>query len=668
MVKRGKNTSKRRSKLRVYIYLITSVYLLLSLFGITASNLSLNFSGELPNSAKVVFGNNQPIRSDEWLRGTPYAMGRHSNPFVITNISPLSVDYPDKIEEKVSFYIKSFVKPENFLFSLIPGDFGFALELNFAIFVFMLICPILLSRIFSIEFNLSVLFSAMVLFSPPVIWWSFGPLDILWPILLLLLVFSSHPLMHRSEKKSLKNRKSAAVIERLTWGSEFNLQSCIRISVAALLIARIPLMYQPWSFPTAILFGALGFGFLLNKEKQIKRIVAIEVLIAGVIGFLLYLTIFLTSYEAWKTLIQTSYPGGRRSLSGYSSVPLFSGPFDFILRESQYSSILQGTNQSEAALSPLILGFFVITLLALAQTRIRELAHLRPYYPLLALLLYMGAWVAVPGLEENFIFKPMTIFPSERIAQIGGVIATILFLIVANSSRSFLSTYKKYVLPLVFVITFLSTFLGGNNLKRNGIALESSNILLVSFVFTLCITLIFHSIDNARSYLPLFMFLVISSVGAFPITQGQGDLKYSAASRIIQQTASMSPHDYWASDGMHTDALLAAQGVKHLSGQLGFGPDKSKWTVLDPKNQWYGSWNRGASYVYFNWNILNTFEIRSPSADTVVIDVDPCDAKLDELGLKFLVSYRELVSPCLKSIDKSNWNGTNVFFYSRNNI
>jgi hypothetical protein len=61
------------------------------------------------------------------------------------------------------------------------------------------------------------------------------------------------------------------------------------------------------------------------------------------------------------------------------------------------------------------------------------------------------------------------------------------------------------------------------------------------------------------------------------------------------------------------------------------------------------------------------FEIRSSSADTVVVDVDPCDVKLDALGLEFLVSYKEINSPCLKSIDKSFWNGTNVFFYSRHN-
>ena len=113
---------------------------------------------------------------------------------------------------------------------------------------------------------------------------------------------------------------------------------------------------------------------------------------------------------------------------------------------------------------------------------------------------------------------------------------------------------------------------------------------------------------------------------------------------------------------------MAAQGVKLISGQLGFGPEKSKWAILDQKGEWFPSWNRAASYLNFNWNSSGTFEIRNPSADRVVVDVDPCDKKLDLLGLKFLVSSKELVSPCLKSLDKSSWNGTSIFFYSRNNL
>ena len=668
MVNKANSISRRKSPFKVYFCSITIVYLLLGLFGITASNLSLNFSGDSPNKATIIFGENQPIRSDEWLRSTPYTMGRHSNPFVITNISPLSVDYPNKVEEKVSLYIKSIVKPENFLFSLIPGDFGFTLEFNFPIYIFMLICPMLLSRVFRIDFSQSVLFSAIVLFSPPVIWWSFSPLEIIWPILLILLLFSSHPLIGKAEKKKVIGMKSKVVVRKQTWSSEFNFQKVMRISVAAILIARIPLMYQPWSFPVAIVLGALGIGFLLNLEKQIKRIVLIEVFVAGVVGFILYLSIFLTSREAWTTLIGTSYPGGRRSTSGFISVPIFSGPFDFILRDSQYSSILQRTNQSEAALSPLILGFFVIVLLTLAHTKIRELSHLKSYLFLLLLILYLGSWVVFPELENNFLYKPMTIFPSERIAQIGGVVMTLLFLVIINMSKDFLSKYRKYVLSIVAVSAFVSTYLGGRNLRTNGIALKQLDTLLVSLIFTFCLVAIFANVKNVINYLPLFMFFVVSSSGAFPITQGQGDLKNSIASTIIQQTDSRDPHQYWASDGIHTDALLAAQGVKHLSGQLGFGPDKSKWAILDQKGEWFALWNRGSSFINFNWNSSGTFEIRNPGADRVVIDVDPCNKKLDQLGLKFLVSSKEIVSPCLKPIDKSSWNGTSIFFYSRDNL
>jgi hypothetical protein len=292
--------------------------------------------------------------------------------------------------------------------------------------------------------------------------------------------------MVNAGKKKVIGRKDTVVISKQAWSSEFNFQKVMRISVAAILIARIPLIYQPWSFPVAIVLGALGFGYLLNMEKQIKRIVLVEVFVAAFIGFILYLSIFLTSREAWTTLIGTSYPGGRRSTSGFISVPNFSGPFDFILRDSQYSSILQRTNQSEAALSPLILGFFVIVLLTLAHTKIRELSHLKSYLFLLLSIVYLGSWIVFPGLENNFLFKPMTIFPSERIAQIGGVVMTILFLVIINISKDFLSKYRKYVLSVVAVSAFVSSYLGGRNLRANGITLKQLDTLLVSLIFTFC--------------------------------------------------------------------------------------------------------------------------------------------------------------------------------------
>ena len=79
-------------------------------FGVTNSSLKLNFATAEKNSAKIIIGTPRSIRGDEWVRATPYAIGRIQPGWSQNHRSPLeagnenkSAKLVDSIEKAVFF-------------------------------------------------------------------------------------------------------------------------------------------------------------------------------------------------------------------------------------------------------------------------------------------------------------------------------------------------------------------------------------------------------------------------------------------------------------------------------------------------------------------------------------------------------------------------------------
>ncbi len=85
---------------------------------------------------------------------------------------------------------------------------------------------------------------------------------------------------------------------------------------------------------------------------------------------------------------------------------------------------------------------------------------------------------------------------------------------------------------------------------------------------------------------------------------------------------------------------------------------------LDPDAEQREAWNRGASFVAFQWLDPGLERsISSTQADIVVVRVDPCEDVLQEFELRMIAAGRELWNPCLVERGTTRFGGIPRWFY-----
>jgi hypothetical protein len=148
-----------------------------------------------------------------------------------------------------------------------------------------------------------------------------------------------------------------------------------------------------------------------------------------------------------------------------------------------------------------------------------------------------------------------------------------------------------------------------------------------------------------------------------PIAQGTAPLTDNSFAKAI---AEMDNDGVWASDGIHLDAILSANGKPSVSGQQLTGPNKGQWRLIDPQGLSEPIWNAGASFVVVSWDsTLQTPEISRPLHDTILIRTSPCSAAMEKLGLGVVLSRTQQTAPCLveSAIGSVEYLGGPVFIY-----
>ena len=146
-----------------YIFTISTGFLLLSLLGIHGSSLNLLVS----DSSSILIGNDRPIRSDEFLRSTPFELNRilHPTSSGVSQLSEASLNEPG-----VGYY--ELLRPERFLLSiLLSGPQLFAALWWLPHYLLFLGVPLFLRSI-KLQTKLAIPIAIIVAFSPSVVWWS----------------------------------------------------------------------------------------------------------------------------------------------------------------------------------------------------------------------------------------------------------------------------------------------------------------------------------------------------------------------------------------------------------------------------------------------------------------------------------------------------------------
>jgi hypothetical protein len=290
------------------------------------------------------------------------------------------------------------------------------------------------------------------------------------------------------------------------------------------------------------------------------------------------------------------------------------------------------------------------------------------------LIVTSWAFIQFPELP----FNPLSLVSPERALTMVTTLAPLVFGILYANWRN---EQQKYNLgfdsgkPLVIdywaniALAFLVAALTFSSaMTMEGVVLNFSTRLAVvaAVACGIFIYLVVHPRFTTWGVWGFVLIAVFVGGAVNPVAQGTTPLTNNALSNAINN---IEVEGTWAADGIHLDAVLIANGKPSLSGQQLTGPDRSKWTLIDPQLASEGIWNAGASFVVFAWDAsLEAPELTRPFGDTILVRINPCSKSLSKLDMRFIVSRSELVAPCIsRGATKSvQWLGSPVYIYELN--
>jgi hypothetical protein len=133
---------------------------------------------------------------------------------------------------------------------------------------------------------------------------------------------------------------------------------------------------------------------------------------------------------------------------------------------------------------------------------------------------------------------------------------------------------------------------------------------------------------------------------------------------LTQGSEARKMHEVWASDSIFMDSLLIAPGVPSLSGRQLADPDREAWAEVDPTLTHEVNWNRGGSFITFDWTDAPELTFVNPSPDAIVISGSPCTLaeRMPELG--DIVASHRLDLSCLSEVESFTWGDSERWVYA----
>jgi len=644
--------SEHESRWRRKILLASlGVLAALMILGITTSSLSLNTASGSESTAQVIWGEPQPIRSDEWLRSTPYWIGQWNDDWSPNLLTPLEYRSAPSLMSAMADW---FVYPERELGLLLPTRLGFPFLWWVSTVGAMATTALVLLR-FTRSAALSVGFSAITVLSPVVAWWSFSPLEIIWPVTSALLLTDM----------------SRDALSRFGRTGRQPLKSTLLAALAGVAAARLAFTYTPWAIIAILLGFGLAMDFLLRRHGWRKFLFPGLVSIATALilaGFRLLMV-----RSEYEVLASTVYPGQRRAADTSSELPLMSGPLGGLTQREDVAGSIIGTNLSEISrgwtifLIPLVVIVVVAGLAKVVKAPWLWVDRDAPIIPYATttMAVVVASWSLFSWPDALTTYNPLVLVSSDRAAQMLGAMAPILLAVTLPVSMSSVPIHVRRLMGIaVGTASGLLVLDAGARLTAWLPELDVTARAAVAAVTCIVVGGLVFAHRKAPILAVTIVLAFLSVAWVNPLTRGLGDLVLAPVTADVRQVVA-SGDGRVASDNFFVDAMIAANALPQLSGLQTWGPNRDAWGILDPQSEFVGAWNRGTSYLRFEWaNSGDAPEIRE-QGDQIFVRVDPCDKRLSELGLGFVISMAPRDDACLTERLRFTWSGLDNWIYER---
>lgn len=612
------------------------------LLGITTSSIGIEqLSESKGNDTGVVRWDPQPIRSDEFLRLSPWKIGllkSGSGDFASPLSSPRnSLAFPDSdtmLDKVVAF--------EVFAPRLIPM---ISLAQKFSLVWWLPIYLALMGlskylTLIGISRRNSIVATLIIAFSPAVVWWSYLPLlSIAWATLAVI------------------------AFHRCTEANSFVVRA-IYVALAALFIAKLAFGYLPWNI---VLAPPIIFGYLVTRKKYSRTDAYSICFLLGSLA--LFLILFLrVNWEQISVFRGTNYPGQRRSSGEQMPIARILNSFFTFGMNAADSDSPEGSNKSEFSTLPTIFAVIALAriMLTLYLSNWSWSAVSARTKVFLTFFSIWFSWIFINWSPWSKILIPLSLVPPFRVMQVIGFISALLLLSAVDDAIK--GRDLRDVPGLKVALALLIT--AGNcivAIKIRDNYLPTTNILLLAVVLILLGVSTHLLLTKSWSFLGMALasfMMLIPSLTVNPIQIGLGDLIGSKSSTYIDKVRSENPEYIWASEQTNLDAIFMSNAITSLSGQQAIGPSLA-WKELDPNGSYSHIWNRGASYITFRWSDIEGFpKIYADKPDVITVEVDPCWIKKNTQFKRLIVVESNGLQPrCGKEIGNFQWGGTEHYIF-----
>lgn len=619
--------------------------------GLSGSSLPL-LSSDGSWDDSLVAGEPRPIRSDEYLIFSPIKIGQVDANFPDSRVFGMgTIDTDDSWRHQVPSRSigHAIYSPFNVPLLIMPISQGFA-AYWWGPFLVAFLGVFGWFRLLGARWQVAAPAAVLVISAPAAAWWS-G-----WQLV---------GIAHASVACSL-------VIAATRLFNHRRVLAIVLAICAALAAAGLPWFYQPWAIVAAIFVGAvtLLWGFAVHSRRRQFTIVASTALAVFVMESIIFLLHERSYYEA---LANTLYPGDRRFTGGGVGVgQLLSSLFAATVNGVDGAALVN-TNLSEFSSGWSIALLVALALSVAGREVIRGDDERLLVVGTLSVSVALSSW-AIINWGYLARFQPLTLVAPERIAPFIGFFGiTCLAILVGPQGRweRIAAKVDREAAVLIAAGLLLVTLWGVTEGRRLYLPTASwMTVLMILLVVGLVVGLVL--MGRAAAGLSVAALIAVAiSIHVNPLTHGIGALESSDAAEQVTSldriVRSSNPGAVWAGDDLYLVPLLNGTGVNSLSS---FNDPVSPegWRLLDPAGQYEEQWNR-FSYIIFRWETgLPAPVVESPAPDVVVVRVDPCDAALDDLELRAIVSSAPLEDACLTNRGQFSWQGLQRNLYERAQI
>lgn len=625
----------------VLIPLVVLLGILMVFVGLGITGSSTGYISQFLSSApdeRLLAGQPQGIRSDEWFVQTPWTISQEEQGLPVRNES-----FPGGMDATVQHDLPALdwslvLRPHLWGFPVLPLDNAMALK--WWLPGFSLIAAVYLFSVTLLPRRpLTAAFVAVAFFFAPFFQWWYLTITMFPPAWAFLLMASVVWIL-----KGARPLARATLVTLTAYGAA----------------AVGTTIYAP--FIIAATWPALAFvlGFLFTGDsvpgvKVLERLRRLRWLGAGAVAAIVVLGLWLvTRWETIETFTSTVYPGERLQEVGEATrrdlYTLLAGVFSPGLGAA--NGVPLGSNASEASTFLLPGLFLIVPLVWLIVRGIRELAQVDWIaIALLCVGLLFAAYLFVPGWDGLAHVLLLDRTTPGRLRMGIGVLSVVILLVVGARMEAIAA---RRSVPIWVPIASVAIALASTAFVARWLSNSASPLVTSWISWVLVLVLVLVTVAGFAAGRPLVgasAFLIASIMGGAgvnPLYRGVYDLNETDLVATVERVDGGGDAT-WIGIGQTPIPTLALveSGVNSYNG-FQSSPSDEMWKQIDPDGDDEYVWNRLANVSWADGT--GAPEPHNPAPDQIHMTFDSCNA-FAQRNVDLVLSESPLRQNCVELVE-----------------